>query len=501
MRTLVWIALFGPTLCLAAGAADARVADAVMNRDAAAVRTLLQQKADVNAAQADGTTALQWAVRHDDMDTADRLLRAGASAKAATRYGVTPLALAATNGNAAMIERLLQAGADANAVNPEGETALMTAARTGVVDAVKVLLSHNANVNAKENTHGQTALMWAALENHPEVVKLLLAKGADINAHSTSTPAPKPAVVWAPNRAAGVGITRLRARPAAGGGFNALLFAARDGNLEMTRFLLDNGAGVNERSANGTTPLLAAIINNHFLVSQYLLDKGADPNLADSYGRPALYAALELRNLEQTRYFAEMPADVAGAPAPLDFIRTLLDRKADPNARTQRTPVRGYQQSEASWVNFDGQTPFIRAALSGDITVMRLLLEHAADPNLKTDEGSSALMAAAGVNYVGNQTFARSPAEYLEAAKLCLEKGNDAKAINSLGLTALHGAANKGADDIIKLLLEHGADIHAKDKEGRTPAAYAEGVFLAIYPPAAKPTSIALIKELTEKAK
>jgi uncharacterized protein len=271
--------------------------------------------------------------------------------------------------------------------------------------------------------------------------------------------------------------------------------------LDMTRLLLENKAGVNERSANGTTPLLAAIINNHFAVAQYLLNHGADPNLADSYKRPALYAALEIRNLEQTRYFAELPADVPEAPTPLAFMRTLLEHHADPNARTQRTPVRGYQQSEASWVNFDGQTPFIRAALSGDITVMRMLLEFGADPNLKTDEGTNALMAVAGVNYVGNQTHARSDAEYMEAANLCLEKGNDPKAVNSLGFTALHGAANKGANDIIKFLVEHGADLNAKDKEGRTPLNFAEGVFLAIYPPVSRPATIALIKELLEKSK
>ena len=191
-----------------APAADARLADAVMSGDKDAIRALPADRANINTPQPDGTTALHWAVRHNDLATADALIKAGADVKAATRYGVTPMALAATNADPAMIRRLLDAGADPNSAAPSGETALMTAARTGKVDAVTVLLDRGANVNAKDTVHAQTALMWAVLENHPDMVKLLLARGADINAHTNVT---IPKGEYTPARAggaSGVGIIR-----------------------------------------------------------------------------------------------------------------------------------------------------------------------------------------------------------------------------------------------------------------------------------------------------
>jgi ankyrin repeat protein len=182
---------------------------------------------------------------------------------------------------------------------------------------------------------------------------------------------------------------------------------------------------------------------------------------------------------------------------PLDLIQALLKKGADPNLRTDTVPVHGLMQFDASWVNFDGQTPFIRAALSGDIEVMRLLLEHGADPNIATAQGSTALMAAAGINWIPAQTYSHSEADFVEAVKLCLDRGGSVNATNSLGLAAIHGAANRGWVSVIQILADHGAKLDVKDNAGRTPMTFAEGIFLAVRPPVAKPEAMALLKKLT----
>jgi uncharacterized protein len=460
-----------------------------------------QQKVDIRAVEPDGTTALHWAVRRDDLKTAQMLIRAGAKVDAATRYGVTPLYLAALNGNAAMIDALVKAGADPNAANPGGETALMTASRTGRLDAVSLLVDRGASVNAAEGTRGQTALMWAVTENHPEVVQLLLKRGANINARTRALvpdgTTGKPEQTSGDIGAHGPGFYRSRAVPTPFGALTPLLYAARDGNLPMTKLLVEAGADVNLAAANGTGPIVTAIINNHIELALFLLDKGAAVNAADDFfKRSPLYAAVEMRNPAYTR---DTPPPLPDAKDPMDLIKALLDKGANPNVRVNTTPFRGFYQVSANWANFDGQTPFLRAALSGDITLMRLLLAHGADPNLGTFDGATPLMAAAGVNWVVAQTFSRSDEEYLEAARLCIEKGNDINAANSLGLTAMHGATNRGFDAMVKFLAEHGAKLDAKDKQGRTPMTYAEGVFLAVQPPVRKPKTIALLQELMTK--
>jgi uncharacterized protein len=451
--------------------------------------------ANVRAADPDGTTPLHWAARHDDLAAADALIKAGADVKAVNRYGVTPMALAATNGSAAMIRKLLDAGVDPNSANSGGETALMTAAHTGKLDAVKLLLDRGANVNAKDDVHGQTALMWAVLENHADVVELLLSRGADINAHTKVTITPGEYVAARPAAASGNGIIRQRALPTPNGGMTPLLFAIRDGNVPMMRLLLDRGAGLEQSSGNHTTPLLIALVNGQVGMATELLNRGADPNAADDYHRAALFAAIDLRNFNHEKY-GDLPTD---GRDPLDLIKTMLKKGANPNLQTDTVPVHGLMQFDASWVNFDGETPFVRAALSGDIEVMRLLLASGAEPNIATTQGSTALMAAAGINWIPGQTYTRSEADYVEAVKLCLDRDAPVNASNSLGLTAMHGAANRGWESIIQILADHGAKLDAKDKEGRTPMVFAKGIFLAVRPPVAKPEAMALLERLSKQ--
>jgi len=455
-----------------------------------AVGLTAQTGADASAL--DGSTPLHQAVRQNDLKTVDALIKKGADVKAATRYGVTPIGLAALNANAAILRRLLDAGADPNTATAGGETALMTAARTGNTDAVTLLLDRRANVNAKDPVRAQTALMWAVTDNHPDVMKLLVARGADVRAQTTINTPRGEYVAARAGGASGTGIIRQRALPTKDGGMSPLLFAVRDGNVAMTRLLLELGADINQASGNHTSPLLIALLNGQVGLATELLEKGADPNLADDYHRGALFAAIEQRNFNHDKY----PFLYSDGRDPLDLIKALLAKGANPNLRTDTTPVHGLMQFDGSWVNFDGQTPFIRAALSGDIEVMRLLLQHGADPNLATNQGSTALMAAAGINWIPAQTFTRSEADYLEAVKLCLERGADVNATNSLKLAAIHGAANRGWTPIIQILADHGATLDQPDVGGRTPMVFAEGIFLAIRPPVAKPDAIALLKKL-----
>ena len=491
----------------AAADGDTRLADAAMKRDTAAVRTLLAQKIDVNAPGTDGSPALHWAVRVDDAAMTKQLIGAGAQATLANRYGVTPIAIAAGNGSASLIAILLDAGADANAPDPAGDTPLMSVTRVGRADAVTLLLDRGAKVDATDATFQQTALMVAVRENHPELVKLLIARGASVNARTRVGRAPN----WVlPNSQAGfghgIGIVRGGSpdrgrRAPTPGGMTPLLYASRDGRMDATRMLLDAGADINLRDANEITPLIAAITNNHPDVARYLIERGADIKAVDWYGRTPLWAAVETRNMDKDNGTFENSIDRAPF---LALIETLLQRGADPNARTKEVPpVRNdflRVTASLSWVDFTGQTPFITAALAGDVPIMKLLLKHGADPNIPTFAGTTALMAAAGVNWVFDQTYDEGQPALLEAVKLCVELGLDVNAVNSMGLTAVHGAANRGSDEILKYLVAQGAKLDVKDKEGRTPMTWAEGVFLATIPARPKPSSIALIKQLTAAA-
>jgi len=482
---------------------DTRLADAAMRRDVTAVRTLIGQKVDANVPGSDGTPALHWAVRVDDVATAKLLLGAGAQATLANRYGLTPLAIASANGNAAMIGVLLDAGADANAPDPAGDTPLMNAARVGSIDAVSLLLERGAKIDAADATYQQTALMVAIRENNPDIVKLLIARGASVNAKTRVGRAPQ----WifpnsVPGFGHGIGIVRgglppRGARAPIPGGMSPLLYAARDGRMDLVRMLLDAGANINERDANDITPLIIAITNNHPDVARFLIDHGADLKAVDWYGRTPLWAAVETRNMDLDN--GTFVNSIDRAPY-LDLIQVLLDRGVDVNARMKEVPPirREFLRvtGSLSWVDFTGQTPFLTAALAGDVSVMKLLLKHGADPNIPTFSGTTALMAAAGVNWVFDQTYDEGQPALLEAVKLCVELGMDVNAVNSMGLTALHGAANRGSDEIIRYLVQRGARVDVKDAEGRTPLTWAEGVFLATHPARPKPTSIELLKQL-----
>lgn len=443
-------------------AADTRLADAAMTPDKEAVRSLLQQKVDVNVPQADGTTALHWAARHGDLETVELLIRAGANVKAANRYGMTPLALAATNGDAPIVEALLKAGEDPNAVvSVTGDTALMLAARTGKTDAINVFLNHGADVN-KTNNEGQTALMWAAAAKNAAAIKLLIEHKADVNAKTHPAPPPKP-------------LDTIFSAPYPVGGMTALLFAARQNDLESTKALLDGGAGINLGAADGTTPVLVAILNGHYSLASFLLDKGADPNAADSKGRAALFAAVDMRNLEWSTRPAPPEKD---AMTELDLIKALIAHGANVNAKlTRKIPLRGQPSFDGRWANMIGATPFWRAAQSDDVTAMKLLKENGADPNIASTDHTTALMVAAGVGWSDGQSHG-SQSDAPEAIRLCMEWGGDVNAKNDVGYTALHGAAFRGANDVVKLLVEKGARMDVKNQEGKLPVNMAEGMHI-----------------------
>lgn len=494
--------LFLLPLALAAG--DAKIAAAARDGDRTTAIALLRKGSeDLNAKLPDGTSALHWAVRSDDSELVSLLLQGKADANAADPDGVTPLAIGCTNVNAEIVRKLLAAGADPDLADRAGFTPLMLAVGRPQSENVRILLDAGAKVDARENGAQETALMMAVRQDNAAAVRLLLERGADVNAATRvgKTPARRPP--GAGGGSHGVGIVRSGwpeqgYQEATPGGMTPLLYAARDGRKEIAQLLIGAGAKVNLPDANKITPLMMAITNNQPDTADLLIQHGAEINARDFWGRTPLWAAVEMRDLEYSRS-GEHNVDRERL---LQLIRELLDRGANPNARTAEVPpTRRFLMGlgDLSWVDFTGQTPFLRAALSGDLTVMKLLLEKGADPNIPTFSGTTALMAASGINWVINQTFTEDLPTQIEAVKLCLDKGADINAANSMGLTPVFGAANRGADNLLAFLVEHGARLDVKDKEGRTPMVWAEGVFLATNAPERKPSTIALIEKLMKK--
>src|SRR5579871_2566612 len=497
------------------GQSASPVADAAERSDIAAVQSLLQKKADVNAPQADGATAIQWAAYRNNLELADVLIAVGANVKLANHDGVTPLWLAAENGSAPMMEKLLKAGADPNERQLNGETPLMMASRNGNVEAIKVLLDHKADVNAKENLRGTTALMWAAEQVHPDAIKALIAAGADVRAATNPDTRNSrlniaPSVQQRAASAQGAGglgglgragrgtAGRGRGRAGApgapaggdanfeddfaaffrgsqvkdGGGLTPLVYAARQDCLECAKALLDAGADVNQVTNYGWSALLTATQNRHYKLAEYLLDRGADPNLANKGGWTPLYLATDNRNIQGGDYPVRRP-DIDH----LDYIKFLLAKGANVNARicgVQSTAKDCKGDTTETRTNFtmqwlyeDGATPFLRAAQSGDVTLMKLLLDHGADPKIATAHNDTALAVASGIGWVEGVTFEWSPAESVEAVKMCLDLGIDVNAADDQGRTALHGAAHKGRTEVIQLLVDHGANMEAHDLGSR----------------------------------
>ncbi|MDP3069567.1 MAG: ankyrin repeat domain-containing protein [Opitutaceae bacterium] len=430
--------------------AAAPLADAVERKDTAAIRTLLADSA-IDAPQTDGMTALHWAVRHDDLATAQALLAAKANPNAQNRYGVTPLSLACTNGNAALVTALLDAGADANAPLRGGETPLMTAARTGRLAAVQALLARGVRADAKLPTGGQTALMWAAHEGHAAVVAALIKAGADFR-----TPVDT--------------------------GFTPLLFAARTGRAEVVRLLLQAGVDINEATKPaknvtkkqpraGTSALIIAVENGHFGLAAELLDLGANPNDLRS-GYAPLHVLTWVRKPDSGEDDGQPVPDTAGLFTSEDLIRKLVAKGADVNLRLTGGPSGGGRIARK------GCTPFMLAADNADTPYLKLLLALGADPTLTNADGITPLMAAAGLGTRAVEEEAGTEDEAVESVTYLLSLGADINAVSNMGETAMHGAAFANFPKVIKLLDEKGAKLevwNTKNKRGWTPLLIAEG--------------------------
>ncbi|HLF12198.1 MAG TPA: ankyrin repeat domain-containing protein [Gammaproteobacteria bacterium] len=455
--------------------AEPALVDAAMNGDVKAVRSLLRQTVDVNATQPDGMTALHWAVHRNDAEMASLLLGAGADFRAANRTGARPLYLASVNGSPELIKLLLDAGEDANAVlTTEGETVLMLTAYTGNPAAVAVLLDRGADVNARQ-FRGQSAVMWAAAEGHTEVVRLLIARGADLSFSSSAS-------------------TKPERRPA--GGMTALLFAARQGKIDTARALVEGGADINQTGADNTSPLLIAIVNGHYELASMLLDHGANPSLAASNGRTPLYAAIDLRNVQ----WSQGPAPELPQEQHMAMIKQLLGASADLTAKiTGKVNHRG--SFDMRWTDLKGGTPFLRAAWNGDIEVMRLLLEHGADPKVATEKNETALLLLAGAGWPLGQGYIRSDEEIIAALDLLVEElGMDVNEATTEGITPLMGAVFKGTNNVVQYLVDHGAKLDAKDGKGRSLLTWAAGVAANEgQPPRPQPETEKLIRELMAK--
>lgn len=502
---------------------DAALLQAAAQDDTARVAALLKKRASADAALGDGTTSLHWAAYNDNLPLVRLLLAAGASIDPRTRLRAqTPLHMAAENGDEALIEALLKAGAAVNAVNDSGTTPLMIAATSGSTAAVSVLLEHGADINAREKAYGQTALFFAADRNRADVIRLLLSKGADpkvktaitklarvsvgVNGEvlndkkdpsasekkDASSTGSKPAedvkangekkAATAPDDKTkdAYGFTAAdRKKRVYGtqqiGGMTALLIAARDGQKDAVAALLDAGADIDQTSdTDHATALILALINGHYDLAHFLLERGANTKLTNSDGVGPLFALIDVQWAPHTWY--PQPVTTNEHVAYIDLAGELLQHGADPNAAiAKRLWFRSFANDE-TWFDVEGSTPFLRAALAGDLAAMQLLVEHGANPNIATKSDDTPLMAAAGIGWAAYWTSNASTSR-LDAVKYCLSHGADVRAKDVKGYTALHGAAFRGDNEMVRYLIASGADIQAKTKDGDTVADVANGLF------------------------
>jgi uncharacterized protein len=457
----------GEGLSIATGDPPPPLVAAARSRESAKALELLaaQPRVDVNQRSTDGTTALHWAVYNDDVGLVDRLLAAGADANARNDYNSTPLGEAAVVGNAAVIKKLLKAGANVEAANADGQTALMVVARSSNVEAANLLLKAGAKVNAREQWRGQTALMWAAAQSQPEMVRLLIKHGAKVNDRSNLTRVERQVTAE----------PRMQQRPP--GGLTPLLYAARAGCLDCAKELVRGGADINLPDPEGITPLIIAGLNLSFDVAAFLVKEGAELDVWDTWGRSPLYAVVDMNTLP-TGGRADRPS--SDATSGTELVKRMLERGANPNLQLKIVPpLRSLRDDRGpDAVLQAGTTPLARAAKGGDVEVVRLLLAHGANPSLPTAPGVTPLMMAAGTGYSGRDSRGRyqTDEQAMEIIKLLLDAGADINQRAGDGGTALHGAAGRGRNEVINLLVAKKADLTVKDTRGRTAADVANGV-------------------------
>ena len=485
IRVVTWLFVVCAGMPAIGYAAGSEAADAAQRRDTAAVRALVAKRANVNAPQADGTTALHWAVHWNDVEAARVLIKAGANPSATNRFGASPLSGAALSGNAELVKIFLDAGADAKALSTaDGETVLMSAARSGSVEAVRLLLDRGADVNARERYKGQTALMWAAAERHAPVVKLLLERGADWKIRSFDRETRPPRLSAASSIS-----------PIPRGGFTALMFTAREGDLESARIMLDAGVDINHGDVDRVTPLVAAIMNKQYTLAKFLIDRGADVDVVDAGGRTALYAAIDIRNEDWTA----MPNRPADDPLPaFEVVKAIVDRGAKLDVPLTRPLTVRSGMDFGDTTLGAGATPLMRAARAGDHAVIRLLLEKGANLKAATKDGTSALMFAAGIGYRDKNTRG-SESDALESVKVLMAAGLDVNQTNTRGENALHGAALRGANTIVQFLIDQKMDVNALSKQGYTPLDVAMGKTIVLQLPVPQESTVALLKKLGGK--
>ena len=435
---------------------------------AAAQTAARQTNTGVNVADAYGSTPLHKAVESADLAAVERLVRAGANVNAANRYKVTPLSIAALRGEARIVAALLRAGADPNAVMGEGEPVLLTAARSGALDIVKALVEAGADVNVRERFYGQTPLMWAAIEDHADVINLLASRGADVNAKANVLEG-EPSWRYGKDSRNGINGEALQNLNTnfSKGGLSPLMYAARQGATDAVRALIDRGADPSATDPEGFAPLQIAIVNAYYDTAAALIEKGADVGQADRSGQTPLYAIADMRSLLWT-YNRPTPRAQNRIDS-LELARLLIAKGAKVDAKLTgpaRRPLGGGGSALAG----RGATPFVRAAVTSDLPLMRLLLDRGADPTVTTNDGSNALHAAAGVRWNDN-TMKTAVAlgfgteeDSIEAIKMLMGFGLEVTTANNSGTTALHGAADRGANQVIRFLVENGADLNAMTK-------------------------------------